>query len=134
MSKKRNKYIPNEPNKRRETVRQRLQDLELTVQANVVKRMTSLLESQLNGVYRDGYEDGYKRALEDMGMCPISCDVVRSAIENHESRGMTAAGYIEYSKDVSSYCWICARNEKSSMPESIRLDHSEKRERRIKNE
>lgn len=44
-------------------------------------------------------------------MCPLTCEIVKAAIEAHETRGIIMQEYIDYHKKHNAKCAICTRNE-----------------------
>ena len=56
-------------------------------------------------------------------VCPLSCKIVKGAIKAYEERGVVMGEYIDYHKESNSYCLMCARNEKSTLPVHMRRDN-----------
>lgn len=46
-------------------------------------------------------------------MCPITCEIVKQAIEEHERTGCVMQEYIDAHKEYDESCQWCSRNEKA---------------------
>ena len=55
-------------------------------------------------------------------MCPLTCGIVKDAIQKHEEFGVIIGEYIDYHKRHNALCLLCKRNELSSMPEHLKKD------------
>lgn len=55
--------------------------------------------------------------MRTYSICPLTCRIVREAIELHKTREIVMHEYIEMCKEAeNSYCQKCTSNEKAAMP------------------
>lgn len=55
-------------------------------------------------------------------MCPLTCKIVKEAIQAHEERGVVMVEYVERHKECYAYCLMCTRNDHSTLPEHMKKD------------
>lgn len=49
-------------------------------------------------------------------MCPLTCKIVKQAIEAHENMGVIMQEYVDMHKEHDLFCNNCTRNEKEENP------------------
>ena len=49
-------------------------------------------------------------------MCPLTCEIVKMAIEEHEKSGMVMGMFVDTHKHTDGYCSLCTRNEYALSP------------------